>query len=120
MAFLNKTAKFLLVSILPHELSEQDAYENIRELIHLVESYGGMVEEIVLQNREVHDKGMYIGSGKVEEISELIKEKEIDVVVLNAIVVPGQIYELTTIFQKVQKEIEVWDRVDLILKIFSK
>ena len=112
--------KFLLVSIVPQQMTEEEAFLNVRELIQLVESYGGSVEDIVLQKRESTDKGMYIGKGKVEEVTELIKEKNIDVVVLNALVVPGQLYELTTIFQEVNLQIEVWDRIDLILKIFSK
>jgi GTP-binding protein HflX len=116
----NKTRRFLVASIIPHNLSEKESFENIKELIFLVESYGGKVEEIVLQKREVHDKGMYLGSGKIDEISELIKDKKINVVVLNAIIVPGQIYDMVTTFQKINPEIEVWDRVDLILKIFSK
>ena len=120
MPKFNKTTRFLIASIIPQNVSEKESFENIKELIFLVESYGGEVEEIVLQKREVHDKGMYLGSGKIEEISELVQEKKIDVVVLNAIVVPGQIYEMVTIFQRVKPDIEVWDRVDLILKIFSK
>ncbi len=120
MSFLSESKNFLIVSIIPHELKELEAFENIKELIALVESYGGLVEDIVLQKREIHDKGRYIGKGKVEEVCSLIEEKKIDVVVLNAIVVPGQIYDLTTIFQQVNKNIQVWDRIDLILKIFSK
>jgi len=120
MAFDNKLKKFLLVSIVPQQMSEDEAFLNVRELIQLVESYGGVVEDIVLQKRESNDKGKYIGSGKIEEVAELIKEKNIDVVVLNALVVSGQLYELTTIFQKANVQIEVWDRIDLILKIFSK
>lgn len=117
---MKQNPKFLLVSIVPQQMSEEEAFLNVRELIQLVESYGGSVEDIVLQKRESTDKGMYIGKGKVEEVTELIKEKNIDVVVLNALVVPGQLYELTTIFQEVNLQIEVWDRIDLILKIFSK
>jgi GTPase len=115
-----QVSKFILVSIIPHNVSEDESFLNIRELISLVETYGGEVADIVLQKREVHDKGMYIGSGKIAEVSELIAEKEINIVVLNAIVVPGQLYELKNIFDKVNRDIEVWDRVDLILKIFAK
>ena len=120
MAFDNKQLRFLVISIVPQQLDEKEIFENVRELISLVESYGGKVEDIVLQKREVHDKGKYIGSGKIEEVSALIAEKKIDIVVLNALIVAGQLYEFTEIFQKVNREIEVWDRVDLILKIFSK
>ena len=120
MVFQSEKTTFLIVSIIPKDLNEKDAFENIQELIRLTESYGGLVRDIVLQKREVHDKGGYIGTGKVEEITQLIADQKIDVVVLNAIIVPGQIYDLTTTFQKVNLQIEVWDRVDLILKIFSK
>jgi GTPase len=50
----------------------------------------------------------------------MIESKKIDVVVLNGIVVAGQIYDMTTEFSKVNVSIEVWDRVDLILKIFAR
>lgn len=120
MAFDNRRKKFLLISIVPQQMSDEEAFLNVRELIQLVESYGAVVEDIVLQKRESNDKGKYIGSGKIEEVADLIKEKNIDVVVLNSLVVSGQLYELTTIFQKANLQIEVWDRIDLILKIFSK
>jgi GTPase len=111
---------FLLVSIVTHNLSQKEAFNNIHELIQLVETYGGGVEDIILQNREVHDKGHYIGKGKIEEVKESILAKGIEVVVLNDVIKPGQIYFLQSYFEKFKKGIQVWDRVDLILKIFSK
>jgi 50S ribosomal subunit-associated GTPase HflX len=68
--------KFLLVSIIPHEISEEVMYEDLKELKDLVEALGGTVMDLAVQKREVHDKGMYIGRGKVFEIADIIKEKK--------------------------------------------
>jgi GTP-binding protein HflX len=111
---------FLLVSILPDAISDEEAYNDLKELKALVEAHGGRVADIVVQRREVHDKGMYIGRGKIGELADIIKEKNIDVVALNAVVKPGHIFEITTILSKTKRGIKVWDRVDLILEIFSK
>ncbi|OGG00634.1 GTPase HflX, partial [Candidatus Gottesmanbacteria bacterium RBG_13_37_7] len=46
-------------------------------------------------------------------------EKKIDIVVINNIVKPGQLYTLEKIFFRSNSKIKVWDRVDLILQIFS-
>lgn len=93
---------------------------DLREIKALVETYGGEVADLVVQHREVHDKGSYIGNGKIQEAAVLIKQKKIDIVVLNAMVIPGQIYDMKSIFIKNNRFIEVWDRVDLILQIFAK
>jgi len=120
---MNKTGtekRFLLVSIVPHKKTKRQVTKDIAELNDLVTSYEGEVVEVITQRREVHDKGMYIGRGKIAEVSRCIVDKDIDVIVFNGIVKPTQIYDLYTIFEKRKRDIQVWDRVDLILKIFSK
>lgn len=112
--------KFLLVSIIPQKMTDQEALKDLKELKSLIESYGGVLVDLVTQQREVHDKGMYIGSGKVTEVNGIVKREHIDVVVLNTIVKPGQLYEMKMAFYKNNADIEVWDRIDLILHIFSK
>jgi GTP-binding protein HflX len=111
---------FLLVSILPSAITDEEAFNDLKELTSLVKAHGGKVVDIVIQRREVHDKGMYIGRGKIVEIADIIKEKNIDVVVLNAVVKPGHIFEISNLLIKTKRTIKVWDRVDLILEIFSK
>lgn len=112
--------KFLLVSIVPRDMSDDEAFQDLKELKSLVEALDGNVVDIVIQKREIHDKGMYIGTGKIIEIAELLNEKRVDVVVLNAIVKPGHIFEITNILSKTKRTVKVWDRVDLILEIFSQ
>jgi GTP-binding protein HflX len=112
--------RFLLVTIQPRLVSEEDMYQDLLELQQLVTAFGGHVADVVVQRREVHDKGMYLGRGKIDEVAQRLKADRIDVVVLNAIVKPGQLYEMKTRFLQELPEIEVWDRVDLILQIFSQ
>lgn len=115
-----ETQNFLLVSIIPHSISDQIAFRDLKELKELVQAHGGRVVDFVIQRREIHDKGMYIGSGKITQIANLIKTNHIDVVILNAVVKPGHIFEITNILSSAKRTIKVWDRVDLILQIFSR
>ncbi len=110
----------LLISILPKALPDELALEELQEVKELLETYNAELAELLIQRREIHDKGSYIGKGKMHEAVRIIHEKKIDIVVLNAIVKPGHIYEMKKLFIKSNPHIHVWDRVDLILQIFSK
>ncbi len=112
--------QFLLVSIKPRNKAEKEVFLELKELKELVDAYDGKVVDFVVQNREVHDKGLYLGLGKIEEVKEIIKIKKIDVVVLNAIIKPGQLFDMKNLWLKSNPNIEVWDRVDLILHIFAR
>lgn len=115
-----KPKRFLLVSIKPREISQDDLLVQLEEVQRLVESYGGSVAGLVVQSREVHDKGLYIGSGKIAEVAGKVKSEGIDVVVLNGIIKPGHLFEIAQELRKHDKEVLVWDRVDLILQIFGQ
>lgn len=112
--------KFLIASIQPRGMNDEQAFRDLKEVKLLVEAYNGKVVDFVIQKREIHDKGLYIGKGKIEEVGELLKANQIDTVVLNGIVNPSHIFYMKTIWQKSNAEIEVWDRVELILQIFSR
>jgi GTPase len=119
MELNHQNKRFLLASIIPHNVSQDDIFQELQELKYLVESYKGVVIDVLIQKREVHDKGQYIGAGKIAEAAKIIKEKQIDVVVLNAVVIPGHIHDIKALLREANPSIEVWDRVDLILEIFS-
>ncbi|MFC1647529.1 GTPase HflX [Patescibacteria group bacterium] len=57
----------------------------------------------------------YLGTGKALEVMEIAKEEEADMIIVNGMLKPNQIQHLYALFK-----IPVWDRVDLILKIFNK
>lgn len=115
-----KQKRFLIATIIPRELSVEEAFFDIKETRDLVDTYGGKVIDYSIQKREAFSRGSYLGKGKIDEISESIKTNEIDIVILNGIVKPGQIYDLKMLLSEDAPEITVWDRVDLILQIFSK
>ncbi len=117
---LPKQKRFLLVSIKPREISEDTLLIQLEELQRLVESYGGIVAGVAVQSREIHDKGRYIGSGKMTEVAGRVKNKAIDVVVLNGIIKPGHLFEIAQELRRHDQDILVWDRVDLILQIFGQ
>jgi GTPase len=120
MKTFRSVKNFLLTSIVPRDLTDEQIVKDMKELKALVDTYEGEVVEFVVQRREVHDKGLYIGKGKIGEIKDMVKKLQIDVVVLNDIVKAGHIYEIKKILEKENRNIEVWDRVDLILEIFAK
>lgn len=111
---------FLLVSIVPQKMLDESVVSEMKELKELVDAFGGKVQEFVVQRREVHDKGPYIGHGKIKEVATLIQELAIDVVVLNTLAKPSHLYEIFEKLQKTKPAIKVWDRADLILEIFDR
>jgi GTP-binding protein HflX len=112
--------RFILLSIVPPSFSKKEAEDDLIELKSLVSTFGGATIVKIIQKREKPDKHSYIGKGKVAEVVELIKTEKIDVVVTNAVVNPNQLFELEKEFWASNRNIKVWDRVDLILNIFEK
>jgi GTP-binding protein HflX len=90
------------------------------ELDSLIATLGGTIVDRVIQKLERPNNATFIGSGKVHEVTEVVKEKNVDVVILSTFAKPRQIHGLKTAFHKVMPGIDVWDRVDLILQIFDK
>lgn len=110
--------KVILVDILPPEASASESLARLNELERLVTTYGGFVVIRKIQKRQTPNYRTYIGSGKAKEILEIALEQKVNYIMINNILKPGQLYNLETIFEK--HKIKVWDKIDLILEIFSK
>lgn len=90
-------------------------YENrISELKELVESSGGEVAASVIAPRERIDSRTYIGSGKLEEIKDLMEKLEAYTVVFNHELSGSQMKNLENILHG-----KIIDRTNLILDIFA-
>ena len=114
------TQRFLILQVVTPQLHQQDALDDMAEAEQLVDTFGGVVIEKSIQHRVHPHPGTYIGSGKLEWVAETVKEKKIDVVVINSIVNSGQLFRMEKALWKVNTQIAVWDRVDLILNIFEQ
>ncbi len=111
--------RFVLLQVAPPRLSQEEALENMKELEDLVKTYGGQVIDRSIQHRSTPNPATYIGGGKLEWLVDVVKEKEINVIVLNDIVNSGQLFRLEKALWEVNKRIIVWDRVGIILAIFD-
>jgi GTP-binding protein HflX len=117
---------------LDHDLNESEL--RLNELDSLVRTYGGATVMKTYQKRSKPNYKTFVGSGKIREIlDEFGGAENIDLIILNNILKPKQIYNLEEFCVnyeiekqqeeerfEVPKKIKVWDRVDLILKIFDK
>lgn len=116
---MQKHRVVLIDIIYPHQ-NQEDAQRKLQELRLLVATYNGIDVVSIIQHRTHPDKATFIGSGKVVELVQIVKEKQIDIVVVNAIVNPSVLFNLTQNLWGINPKIQVWDRFDLILNIFDK
>ena len=95
--------------------SEEDCDTSLQELRRLLETAGGEVAAVVVQNRRTPDKATCVGSGKCEEIRDLVaSDPEITLAVFDNELSPSQIAAVEDIVG-----IRVIDRTMLILDIFA-
>ena len=114
--------KTILVDVIPPDVSKEESMQRLNELESLVKTFGGIVVIKVIQKKGMPDYKTYVGSGKIQEILAENKTHEkndrANLLIINNLLKPTQIYNLGEICK--QDGIEVWDRIDLILKIFDK
>ncbi|MEK7473523.1 MAG: GTPase HflX [Patescibacteria group bacterium] len=110
----------ILIDVIPDTMGARTAGRRMLELESLVGTYGGIIVVKQIQKRSVPDYRTYIGSGKLEELAQIAKNERIEVLIINNLMKPGQMYNVAEYLRKQNLRMQVWDRVDLILKIFAK
>ncbi len=120
MQEIRHTLRVMPIHIINPNANKERAVYVGEELESLIDTLGAEIVQRVMQKLEKPDNATYIGKGKVKEVALLVKEKDVDVVVLSTTAKPRQVHALKTELQKENPQIEVWDRVDLILQIFDK
>jgi GTP-binding protein HflX len=91
------------------------AENSLRELALLAETAGSQVLEGLVQRRSKPDPGTYVGSGKAEELREVVEATGADTVICDGELSPGQLRRLEEIVK-----VKVIDRTALILDIFAQ
>jgi GTP-binding protein HflX len=97
------------------EQDERSTDESMAELAALVETAGGEVFGMVLQNRAAPDPRSFLGDGKVREMKELIEAEHCDLAVFDNELSPSQMRALSE-----DLGVKVLDRSGLILDIFAQ
>lgn len=108
--------KTLVLDVIPPRTKKQAAEENLEELLSLAKTAGGIVIKKIIQKRGRPSGKTYLGKGRIEEAAQFALENDIGLVIINGSLKPHQYVHLGKIFPK----IKLWDRVDLILKIFDQ
>ncbi|MFQ5687913.1 MAG: GTPase HflX, partial [Candidatus Scalindua sp.] len=101
----------LLHTILYKDRNNEDS---LAELMSLAKTAGAKVLDSVVQRRKKIDPSLYLGKGKVSQLAELCKDKEIDVVICEDDLAPAQVSNLEKAI-----DTKVIDRSELILDIFA-
>ena len=103
-------------AILVHlEGSNPEAAEDPQEFQDLALSAGADMVTLVTVSRHMPTAKFLIGSGKVEELRDLVRESEAELVIFNHTLTPSQERNLERVF-----ECRVLDRTGLILDIFAQ
>ena len=104
----------LLVGVAHSRISEEEALEHLEELRFLAETAGAKTERMFLQNLSIPNPKTYVGSGKIEEIRDYVKSKEISLVIFDDELSPSQLRNVEKILG-----CKILDRTILILDIFA-
>ena len=106
------SAAAVLVSI---DFGESDHSESLEELRLLAETAGVRTLAIIEAKRQRPDAALFAGSGKIQEIAELVERMEVPLVIFNHDLSPAQMRNLTA-----KLNTRVIDRTMLILDIFAQ
>lgn len=106
--------KVLIVAVKTIDHTDHQFYSTVEELQSLSYTAGGEVVQVVTQSRKQIHPATYVGEGKLIEIKQLIEQYEVDLVIANNELSPGQLRNLNEHFG-----VRVIDRSQLILDIFA-
>ncbi|OSI09727.1 GTP-binding protein [Neisseria zoodegmatis] len=119
---LEKPERVMLVGVMlsadysgANEWREQAFQTALAEAADLVRAAGGDLVCTETAKRDKAHTALFVGTGKAEELAELVRQHDIELVVFNHELTPTQERNLERVLQ-----CRVLDRVGLILAIFAK
>lgn len=97
------------------EGSYEGAQDSLRELAALAETAGSTVLDGLIQKRQLPDPATYLGSGKAQELAQIVESSGADTVIVDSELAPSQRRALEDVVK-----VKVIDRTALILDIFAQ
>ena len=93
----------------------EQSTRSMAELAALAETAGSQVLDALIQRRDRPDPATYLGSGKLQELRQIVEDSEADTVVCNGELSPSQLSKMESVVK-----VKVVDRTWLILDIFAQ
>lgn len=112
--------RFLVIEVIGTHKHREEAIRNMVEVEQLIKTFGGELVVKSIQHRAHPHPATHIGRGKLEWLKTEVTDKQIEVVIINALLKPSVLFRIEKYLWPVNQKITVWDRVDLILAIFDK
>ena len=109
------TNRAVLVAVQRPDVDEAEFTESLTELRRLAKTLGLAVAGTCTQRRAAFEPGTYLGSGKVQELKELVAAGEADTVLVDHEITPSQARNLEK-----AAGVVVMDRTAVILEIFHR
>lgn len=109
--------KAILIDVIPPSMTKQEADYRLNEAENLIKTFGGIVLVKKIQKKMVPNYNTYLGKGKIEQVLEENKELKANILIINNELKPRQTFNVSELIRK--NNLQVWDRIDLILKIFA-
>src|SRR5687767_5801194 len=110
-----RSERAALVGLISGPARRLDAEQSLEELAGLADAAGAAVVLRMLQERAKPDAGTFIGGGKVATLAAACAEADVDVVIIDHELTPGQLRQLEERLDR-----KVIDRTQLILDIFAR
>ena len=104
----------VLIGIISSKVDRRSVDEHIKELAFLVDTAGGITVKTFLQSLDHPNSKTFVGSGKLAEIKQYVKENKVDIAVFDDELNPSQLRNIERVL-----ECKILDRNNLILDIFA-
>ena len=105
----------VLVGVIQKDQTIEQVNEYLEELAFLAETAGAITINKFTQKLERPDSKTFVGKGKLEEIANYVKNKNIDLVIFDDELTGSQLLNIST-----ELKVSTIDRSDLILDIFAR
>lgn len=112
---VNKEERAVLVGLVHKDQREEEIMEYLDELAFLAETAGAVTVKKFIQKLPHPDSRTYVGKGKLQEIADYIKAKEINLLIFDDELSGAQITNIEK-----EADVKTIDRSDLILDIFAR
>lgn len=111
--------KIILIDVIDPRIDKKEAEKRMIESENLVDTFWWFVVVKKIQKKQLPNYKYFVWAWKLEEIRGIALAEWVDIIILNNHLKTQQLFNIEWDFFQ-NDDIQIWDRVDLILNIFKK